>query len=136
MHAFAFKQYQTKFCILHNVFILNEASWNKCFKFNFIFLFIFFWQFYWDNWKAFISTLNNCARAKLAWKQLTFQATWFHGYYEVPNDNVQQYLFFFFNVLNFEVISTKDSHQIPKNKISVPEPLNSSRYSLSSHKHA
>ena len=49
------------------------------------------------------SILNNCARAHLAWKQLTLQnhlnlyevITWIHGYYPVPNDNVQlQFVYF------------------------------------------
>ena len=41
-----------------------------------------------------LSALNNWARSQLAWKQLKLPSpseviTWFHGYYEVPNGNVQ-----------------------------------------------
>ena len=50
-----------------------------------------------------LSALTNCARAQLTLRQLKLRnhlslykvVTYFHGYYEIPNDNVQRQFVYF-----------------------------------------
>ena len=52
----------------------------------------------WNIEICVLSALNNCSRSQLAWKQLTLRnhlnsykdITYFHVYFEIPNDNVQR----------------------------------------------